>query len=73
MDSMYKYCLIPLLIIIFIGAYVMYKKTKREGYRDPIFLSKKKLEEDYYPRTSGSIYGVCSNIFSGFPYYSNAY
>lgn len=55
------------------------KETSREGYRDPIYLNRKKYTSDYYPRSNGSIYGFpygdggSWNIFSGFPMYWRAY
>lgn len=47
--------------------------TKRENYRDPIYLNRKKYLCDYYPRANGSIYGLQSHVMSGFPYYPKAY
>lgn len=49
-----------------------------EGYRDPIYLNRQKLDE-WYEKTNGSIYGYPYgyggnwSIMSGFPYYDRAY
>jgi uncharacterized protein (UPF0333 family) len=31
---------------------------KTEHYRDNIWLNKKKYQDDYYPRSTGSVYGT---------------
>lgn len=71
------------MVLILVLAFLYYKYGKdgsKEGskestiepYRDPIYLNRYKLYHDWYPRTNGSIYGMCSNIFSGYPYYDSA-
>ena len=40
-------------------------KRSREGYRDPLYLNKEKMDCAWYPYSNGSIYGNDSNIFTG--------
>ena len=50
--------------------------TTVENYRDPIWMNKKKMYDDWYPRSGGSIYGTYYqpwNMFSGFPVFPRAY
>ncbi len=47
--------------------------SKKENYREPIFLNKQKLQCDDYPRANGSIYGESSNIMTGYAFYPKAY
>jgi hypothetical protein len=44
-----------------------------EGYVDPLFVNKQKLEYDLYPDANGTIYGCDSNIFTGHTFYNKAY
>jgi len=47
-----------------------------EHYIDPIWMNKKKMYDDWYPRSNGSIYGNVVepwDMFSGFPVYPRAY
>jgi hypothetical protein len=47
-----------------------------ENYRDPIWMNKKKMYDDWYPRAGGSIYGTYYqpwDMFSGFPVFPRAY
>jgi hypothetical protein len=62
-----------LLILIVLLAIASHPGCKNEGYRDPIYINRYKLYNDYYPRANGSIYGPYSNIFSGYAYYPSAY
>lgn len=45
----------------------------REGYRDPLYLNKEKMDCAWYPYSNGSIYGNDSNIFTGYQYNDKAY
>ena len=49
------------------------KKCKKESYRDPIYIDKRNMKDEWLPKTNGSIYGENSHLFSGFPYYDKAY
>ena len=49
------------------------EKSLVENFREPIFLNKKKMWCDNYPRSNGSIYGEASHLMSGYPYYDKAY
>jgi uncharacterized membrane protein YbaN (DUF454 family) len=47
-----------------------------EHYRDPIWMNKKKMYNDYYPRSNGSIYGNYYqpwDMFTGYPTFPKAY
>lgn len=47
-----------------------------EKYRDPVWMNKSKLQNNYYTRSNGSIYGQCGqpfDMFSGYPSYPKAY
>lgn len=64
--------------IFLVGVYMYTKKdsTSVEGYRDPIWMNKKKMYNDWYPRSNGSIYGNYYqpwDMFSGFPVFPRAY
>jgi len=61
-------CLFLLVIPLFTG-----KKVMTEGYIDPIYPNRKKIMRDWYPRANCSIYGKCSNVLTGFPFYPKAY
>jgi hypothetical protein len=64
------------VVAAILGAIVLYlilTSNKKEHYRDPIYLNRRKYLCDYYPRSSGSIYGEASNVLSGFPFYDKAY
>ncbi len=68
--------MIYLVTVIIIIIIVLILSNKREHYTDPIWLSRRKLLQDYYPRSNGSIYtGEMGKwtIFSGFPQYYSAY
>lgn len=75
--------LIKTLCFVGIGVFLYYellykqkmpkKIVPRERYVDPVYLNKKNLECDVYPRANGSIYGEKSHLLSGFPYYDKAY
>lgn len=71
--------LICVAVVIALVVYAMRGGNKKEGYRDPIYLNRQKMVEDWYPRANGSIYGFpyryggSWDIFSGFPYYNRAY
>jgi hypothetical protein len=52
------------------------KSTSLEHYRDPIWMNKKKMYNDYYPRSNGSIYGNYYqpwDMFTGYPTFPRAY
>jgi hypothetical protein len=54
----------------------MKKDSSVENYRDPLWMNKKKMYDDFYPRASGSIYGNFYqpwNMFSGYPVFPRAY
>ena len=49
---------------------------KVEHYRDPIWMNKKKMIDDWYERSNGSIYGNYSqgyDMFQGYPVFPKAY
>lgn len=54
-------------------AFMVLRPSKKEHYRDPIYLNRAKYLYDYYPRANGTIYGELANIYSGHPYYFKAY
>lgn len=62
-----------ILIVVAAIALFIFLSPTREGYREPIYLNRKKMLCDWYPRANGSIYGPYSNLLSGFPYYDKAY
>ncbi len=68
-----------LIIVLFSLAIIGGISRKIEGYRDPIYLNRQKMVYDWYPRSNGSIYGLpyqyggSYSLFSGYPYYYNAY
>jgi hypothetical protein len=70
-------CIICVTIILII-AYMLFTSSKKEHYRDPLYLNRAKLAYDWYPRANGSIYGMpwryggSWSIVSGYPLY-NAY
>jgi len=65
--------IIVLIIFIIIVLFFISAISTRESYIDPIYLFPQKIEEDWYPRTNGSIYGIQSNLYSGYSYYPKAY
>jgi len=60
------------IIFLIVLYFLLFEETK-EGYRSPIYLNRQKMECDWYPRSSGSLYGNSSHVLSGFPYYDKAY
>lgn len=60
-------------ILLLVAIFIMVKGSNIEGYRDPIYLNRKKMLCDWYPRSNGSIYGLQSHVLSGFPYFDKAY
>lgn len=61
-----------------VAAYMCLKSTNtsREHYRDPIWMNKKKMYNDWYPRSNGSIYGDYYqpwDMFRGYPVFPKAY
>lgn len=75
--STFNTCCLCAVGIAFLAAiYFCSKKKNREGYRDPIWMNKKKMYNDYYPRSHGSIYGNFYqpwDMFSGYPMFPRAY
>ena len=65
------YLLVAIVITIVLYRCIFAKSV--ENYRDPIYLNRKKMLCDWYPRANGSIYGLMSHVLSGFPYYDKAY
>lgn len=64
------------ILAIVIVAYLIYSPKTIEGYRDPIWPNKKKMYNDLYPRSNGSIYGTFYqpwNLFSGYQVFPRAY
>ncbi len=49
------------------------KKSIIENFREPILPNYEKMVCDNQPRSNGSIYGECSHLMSGYPYYDKAY
>lgn len=72
-------CAIVLILVSITALLVLYLKSSKESYRDPLYISRAKLTKDYYPKANGSIYGFpyryggSWSISSGFPYYDKAY
>lgn len=71
-------CCLCIAGAVFLAAvYMCMKKDKGvEHYRDPIWMNKKKMYNDYYPRSNGSIYGNYYqpwDMFSGYPTFPRAY
>ena len=62
-----------LLILLAATSFGMLKESSKEGYRDPIYLNKEKMDCMWYPYSNGSIYGPDSNIFTGYQYNFKAY
>jgi hypothetical protein len=61
-------------VVLLVGIIVWWLfSSKKEHYRDPIYLNKKKFKCDWYPRANGSIYGGQSNVLTGFSFYDRAY
>lgn len=61
-------------VAVIVVLVIVFSTKKKEGYRDPIYLNRRKMIQDWYPRTNGSIYGnKCDGLFSGFAYYDKAY
>ena len=49
---------------------------KVEHYRDPVWMNKKKMLDDWYERSNGSIYGNYVqgyDMFQGYPTFPKAY
>lgn len=72
------YSLIAFTIMYAAGYFIpyMYKKSSVEHYRDPIWMNKKKMYDDWYPRSNGSIYGTFVtpyDMFTGYPTFPKAY
>jgi len=64
--------------IFLASIYMCLKKptSSLEHYRDPIWMNKKKMYNDYYPRSNGSIYGNYYqpwDMFGGYPTFPKAY
>lgn len=64
----------------FAAVFLCYKQkgnnVLREHYRDPIWMNKKKMYDDWYPRSNGSIYGDYYqpwDMFRGYPVFPKAY
>jgi len=66
-------CIISVILIAILVAFIVNKTHLVEGYRTPIYLNRDKYMYDYYPRANGSIYGPYSHLFSGYAYYDRAY
>lgn len=65
-----------LISLILYCCATMKKDSSVENYRDPLWMNKKKMYNDFYPRVSGSIYGNFYqpwNMFSGYPVFPRAY
>jgi len=71
--------IILLIVAVIAVLYVCIFHKTVENYRDPIYLNRDKLEYDWYPRTSGSIYGMPlkyggnHHLFSGINFNPKAY
>jgi hypothetical protein len=79
---MSEYCVIILITIIVsvVITALIFPAPKYtisvESYKDPIWMNKKKMYDDYYPRSNGSIYGTYYqpwDMFSGYPSYDRVY
>jgi hypothetical protein len=65
-----------IILVIIIIAFMIYRPKTVEGYKDPIWSNRKKMYNDLYPRSNGTIYGTFYqpwNMFSGWPAYPRAY
>lgn len=68
--------LLLVLVAAFVGVFIYcFRRSCKlvEGYKDPIYLNRYKMYQDWYPRANGTIYGRYSNVFSGYPQYPKAY
>jgi hypothetical protein len=67
--------LLPVGIAVIIVAYLLFPAsgTKKEGFIAPYYVNQEKLDCDYYPKANGDLYGPCSNLLTGFPFYDRAY
>jgi hypothetical protein len=77
MQGLILICIVGIAFVAIL--FYLRKKGKIEGYKDPIWIDRSKLQNDYYTRSNGSIYGSnCMwngywDLFSGFPVYPRAY
>jgi hypothetical protein len=67
-----KNCTLILLTLALLVGIVIYKRSRIEGFRDPLYMNVDKVRE-WQMRTNGSIYGTTSHIMSGYAYYNSAY
>lgn len=59
-----------LVALMLIWNFTYHAESKKEGYRDPIYLDPHKMATEWYPRSNWTIYGYNSQFFGGYPYYS---
>lgn len=60
--------LVASAIVIALIVYHIQNNKYAETYKDPIWLNRRKMYDDYYTRSHGSIYGNCNQpwtMFSG--------
>lgn len=60
-----------IMLVVVLGVWLF--GGSRETYRSPLYLNRRKLLCDDYPRANGTVYGEKSHLLSGFPYYDKAY
>jgi hypothetical protein len=68
--------IVVLVVIVLVCKVTCGGNKTKENYIDPIWMNKKKMYDDYYPRSNGSIYGTYLqpyDFFSGMVFYSKAY
>lgn len=54
----------PILALILLAGMILYTLlSRRENYKDPLYLNRDKMVRDWYPRSNGSIYGVGSDYY----------
>lgn len=55
----------PIIITVIVVGIVIYTLlSRRESYKDPIYLNRDKMVRDWYPRSNGSIYGVGEDYYT---------
>jgi hypothetical protein len=52
-----------LAVALLIGIIIYTLVSRREKYKDPLFMNREKMVHDWYPRSNGSIYGTCENYW----------
>lgn len=67
---------VAVIVVAILAFKTLCSSSSRENYIDPIWMNKKKIWDDYYPRSNGSIYGNYQqpwDMFTGYPTFPKAY